>query len=214
MKEDSNFAYQNRDDKSGFDHLNDSQLWQIFRSGSRGALAYLYQNYFFKLYNYGINICQDENLVKDTIQELFIYLWKNKENLSDTNSIKHYLYKSLRRKIYAQLKKKQHSLLRKDIPENYHFEFVLSPEHTLVNEQISAKQTEQLLKALNQLPQRQKEILFLRYFEKLSPAEISSVMSLTLNSTYVIISRAISFLRKHVDKVYWLFLTSSLFKVY
>lgn len=208
MKQDYSLAYP-QDDSTGFDHLSDGQLWQIFKSGNKAALAYLYQHYFFKLYNYGINLGADEDVVKDTIQELFVYLWKRKGHLSETNSIKHYLYKCLRRKIYAQLKKKQQSLFRQSIPDNYHFEFVLSAEHACIHEQMSAQQTAQLYKALNLLPERQKEILFLRYFEQLSPAEVASVMSLTVNSTYVILSRAISFLRKHVEKIYWFFLISS-----
>lgn len=209
----SDFDRNEEYDERGFNCLNDEQLWQVFKNGSRAALAYLYQLYFFKLYNYGIKICQDEDLVKDSIQELFVYLWKKKENLSENNAIKLYLYKSLRRSIYTQLRKNQRSLFKKEITEQYRFEFILSSEQALIAQEISAQQKEELLQALNQLPQRQKEVVFLRYFENLSPQEVSIAMSLTLNSTYVLLSRAISFLKKHVDKIYWLCLTSTLIEI-
>lgn len=210
MESSSNFSYHRKDVKKGFNELDDQRLWQVFKRGNKGALAYIYQTYFFKLYNYGINICGEEELVKDSIQELFIYIWKKRESLGETNSIKNYLFKSLRRKLFAQLKKDQNSLFGREIPENYHFEFVFSREHTMINHQITVEQKEELVKALNQLPQRLKEVLFLRYYEQLSPTEIASVMDITTNSTYVFLSRAIDFLKKHVHKVYSLILASSL----
>jgi len=185
-----------------YELLTDEQLWALFKTGDKAVLAYLYEQHFYKLYDYGYKISPDEALVKDCIQELFVTIWKNKSNLSSTNNIRHYLYKSLRRKIYAQLKKQQHPLFRKDIPSNYHFTFTLSYENELVHEQMKVEQKEAVLKALNQLPPRQKEVLYLRYYQNLSIQEVSTVMGLTVDSTYVFISRAISHIKKHIDRVF------------
>ncbi|WPP51909.1 RNA polymerase sigma factor [Catalinimonas niigatensis] len=210
MESDSDFPCYGKKMNNGFHELDDQNIWKIFKRGNKGALAYIYQTYFFKLYNYGFNICGEEELVKDSIQELFIYIWEKRNSLGETNSIKNYLFKSLRRKLFAEFKKDQNAMLKRGIPENYYFEFVFSKEHTMIDRQITIEQKEELVKALNQLPQRLKEVLFLRYYEQLSPTEIASVMDITTNSTYVFLSRAIDFLKKHVHKVYTLMLASSL----
>lgn len=141
--------------------LNDQQLWEMLRSGSKDALTHIYQAYFFALYNYGINICGEDDLVKDSIQELFIYVWKKKENLGNTDSIKNYLFKSLRRSIIAQRKQKRHTLFNNSIPENYHFEFVLSHEHQMIDSEVSVAREKELLKSINHInPFAMKKIKF------------------------------------------------------
>jgi len=81
---------------------NDSRIWDEFRSGNESSFIYIYQNYFDKLYNYGLRITKDEDLVKDAIQDLFIELRKKRSHLGKTDSIKFYLFKCLKRKIIKE----------------------------------------------------------------------------------------------------------------
>ena len=73
--------------------------------GSQEAYAGIYQRYFFFLLDYGKKICNDRELVCDTIQDLFIELWNNRARLSDTSSIRFYLSKALKYKLYRALAK-------------------------------------------------------------------------------------------------------------
>src|ERR1044072_6476462 len=80
-------------------HMEDHLLWNSFRGGDEQALATIFDRYIKRLHNYGLKILNDRDLVKAAVQDLFIELWKNHSNLGETNSIKFYLYKSLRRKL-------------------------------------------------------------------------------------------------------------------
>ncbi len=51
------------------------------------------------LLNYGRKVTHDVALIEDSIHDLFIELWQSRANLTDTNSIKLYLVRSLRNKI-------------------------------------------------------------------------------------------------------------------
>ncbi len=177
---------------------NDQQLWEAFRLGNQRALAIMYQHHFFKLYNYGLKITPDAGLVKDCIQDLFIHIWKSRKNLTVATSIKYYLFKALRRKIITELKKNK--VLRTD-NEFQNFVFELPYEEKLIQSQIAVEQKEKLLECLNKLPKRQKEALFLRYYENMTSEEVSAIMSLSIDSTYVLFSKALHYLRKNTRRI-------------
>ena len=100
---------------------NDELIWSNFKNGDRNALAFIYNKYVGLLYTYGRNVACDEHLVEDVIQELFIGLWKSRKNLCDVNSIKSYLFKSLRRALIKKLKtiRKTRIGLFQEAYENY-----------------------------------------------------------------------------------------------
>lgn len=185
---------------------SDTEIWRDFREGDKQAYAYIYQSYYNQLYNYGSKISKDSDLVKDAIHDLFVELWKNKQRLGETDSIKYYLYKSIRRKIVNELIQNNKYENNEEYLAEYNFEIILSPESDLICHQITKEQQDKLLKAVNSLTKRQKEAIFLRYFEDLSYQEVASIMSLNINSTYVLISKAIDVLKHNVDKVCMLLL--------
>src|SRR5690606_40649004 len=79
------------------------ELWRQFKAGDESAYIIIYQKYFRILYRFGVKISNNPEMVKDCIQDLFIDLWNNKKQLSDTDSITFYLWASLKRKIYKVL---------------------------------------------------------------------------------------------------------------
>lgn len=187
---------------------SDQQLWYEFRAGNREALAAIYQQHFFKLYNYGMKISRDEDLVKDCIQDLFIYIWKHRAKLSDTDSIKYYLFRALRRKITDSLTQKSKG---QPLEEQHNFVFELPYEHILIETQISQEQKQKVIQCLNNLPKRQKEALFLRYYENMKPQEVASIMSLTVESAYALLSKALHHLRQLLQKAVIYMLLLSMF---
>jgi RNA polymerase sigma factor (sigma-70 family) len=190
-------------------NLKDEELWQSFKLGNEIAFGKIYDKYFNSLYNYGIKISRDKQLVKDCIQELFIELWRYKANLAHVNSIKYYLFKSLRRKLVREIQNK--GIFSDISAEEYHFEMVLPYESLIVQKQISEEQSKELLKALNSLSKRQKEAIFLKFYENLSYQEVASIMSITVKSVYKVILSGIDSLRKNLKRIYVIAFMASLF---
>ncbi|MEN7548062.1 sigma-70 family RNA polymerase sigma factor [Rapidithrix thailandica] len=157
----------------------DAVIWKEFRAGSEMAFNYIYKHYFTILYQYGHQFTKDSELVKDAIQELFIELRRNRQNLGPTSSIKFYLYRSLRRKIVRALSKKNRFIFSGHLESTYDFEIALSPEVMMINRQSTAENKKQLEAAFNKLTKRQKEALLYYYYEGLSYEEIASVMNLS-----------------------------------
>ncbi len=157
----------------------DTDLWAAFRDGREWALEYLYVAHYKYLVNYGLRFCQDRNQVEDYIQDLFIELWKSRANLSPTDSIRFYLLKALRNKIYRHSLQHRSRFLQLTEEENYPFFVEYSFEDSLIEQTVSQEQKQRLLQVLNTLPARQKEILYLRFYSELSYEEICSVMGIS-----------------------------------
>jgi RNA polymerase sigma-70 factor (ECF subfamily) len=189
---------------------DESQVWKDFKNGSKQAYFCIYTNYVNVLYNYGRKIINDKDLVEDCIQDLFLELWESKEKLSDTNSIKYYLMKALRIKLFKELNKQSKLFDKNAISNNYDFNIVFSFEVELINEQLSVEQKKKLLNVLEKLSQRQKEAIFLRYFDDLEYEEIASIMSINYQSVHNLIYKAIKILRENlVVEISYLLLATS-----
>jgi RNA polymerase sigma factor (sigma-70 family) len=194
------------EDTIAYRSLTDAQLWNRFKAGDRLAFSAMYQLHFSGLYNYGLKMTRNKESVKDHIQDLFIELWNRRLHLGSTDHIKLYLFTALRRKITDELNSKRSLTNAEELPDEYSFEFTFSPESQLILEQTLHYQREDLLKSLNQLPKRQKEALFLRYYEGMSCSEVASLMGVQLNYTYVLLSQALDSLRQLVNKpLLWVF---------
>ncbi len=177
------------------DHSDDTMLWNSFRAGDEQALVAIFDRSIRPLHNYGVKIINDSDLVKDSVQELFIELWKNRKNLGDTNSIKAYLYKSLRRKLF-RLKADRTNKLMVGLPAEYVNQTSPSAEFNLVAEQSSVEQRQHVMHLLNALTKRQREAIFLRYFVEMEYDKIASVMDLSKQVLYNLVHKAIGSLRE------------------
>lgn len=182
----------------GFQDSSDACIWLAFKRGSESAYTQIYQSLANSLFNYGCKLTKDRDLVKDCIQEVFINLWRSKEKVADPTSIKAYLFKALRYEIARKLHPR---LSLSDLPPDYHLEMELSPELYLIRDQSLAEQQEKLLQEIEKLPARQKEAIFLRYFDNLSFDEIALIMGVEQRSVYKLVYKAIDALQLGMVKV-------------
>jgi RNA polymerase sigma factor (sigma-70 family) len=178
-----------------YTYTSDTALWDDFLAGDRAAYACMYERYAKTLYNYGYKIAQNRQLIEDCLQDLFLSILETRDRLGRTDSIKFYLMRSLRREIVRRLQAEQRFDPESDALD-FHVEFHYEP--TWLDSQISAEQSAALLLELNALPSRQKEALFLKYFDNLSYEEIAGVMNIEQSSAYKVIYKGIAALQKRV----------------
>lgn len=152
----------------------------------------VYQVTFQSLYSYGMNICGNSELVKDSIQELFSELWKNQKTLIKVKSVKPYLFTSLRRKIRREIGKRNKAVVEKSV------EFELSHDMILINDQQEARKQQLLQSALKTLTTRQREAIYLRFYGKLSYDEVAQILKINTKATYKLVARALSTLKKAI----------------
>jgi RNA polymerase sigma factor (sigma-70 family) len=185
---------------------NDFFLWKRFLNGDQKALEEIYKSNYQALYNYGLRIHSDPDLVKDTIQELFFDLINSLQNLGETDNIRFYLIVSFRRKMMLALKKKGNVVLP-GITQFFDFDFDVSVEDAIINNEEKSSTRLKLRKIINNLSSRQKEAVFLKFFYGLTYEQITKVMGINYQSARSIIYKAIRIMRevfeekKYAEKV-------------
>ncbi|NWJ52503.1 MAG: RNA polymerase sigma factor [Bacteroidetes bacterium] len=172
----------------------------------------VFRFHFDTLYNYGKKITNDNELVKDCIQELFFRIWKNKVDLTSISYIKSYLLKGLRRQILNVLELKYNHVDKIELEDNFLIEF--SHEDYLIQMQNEDGLRTQIISALNQLSKKQREAIYLRYFEELEYSEIAEVMNINLQSVKNNVHRGLNALRDiiSVSLLFWIIEKSTLLK--
>ena len=174
---------------------NDPFLWQAFQQGDRESFAKIYHRYFNNLFEYGARIIEDRELVKDCIHDLFIKLWSNKLNLGNVANVRSYLLVSLRGTIYNRIQRNSKHRTQ-EIQEDQNFELAFSVENELIRREELNANAKELLKTINQLTSRQKEFIYLRYFEDLNYDEIATMLNISTKATYKLSARALESLRQ------------------
>jgi len=154
------------------------------------------QAHYPHLYAYGTKFRKDREFVKDCLQDLFLELWKNRGTLGNTSHVKSYLFKCVRNKIFRAVQKNKWHSQATQLDNNYVFDVEFSIEHHLIREQTLRDTASIFSKVLNTLPKRQKEIIYLRFYQDLEIAEIVKVMDINAQSVYNLINKALSTLHE------------------
>jgi len=178
--------------------IPDKDLWQMFKKGNESAFISLYQTYFESLFSYGKKLTKNEALLKDAIQDLFIYLRANRATVGDVENIKFYLFKSLKNRILKE-EKKWYKCIH-PIEADFDLEFHPSPEQVLISRQIDENQVLKINQALGQLSARKKEAIYYLYFEGMDYTQVQHLMNMSnVKSARNLIYKALKQLRAALE---------------
>lgn len=155
--------------------LSDQLIWDAFKGGDEPAFIWIYKHYSKALYDHGCKYTPDKELVRDCLQDFFIYLRKNRIGFGDTTSIKLYLFKAFKRRIIEYLKKNSCRFSLKDLSESSQCQVEASIEAIYINNQIKAEQLYKLNKALRTLDRKEQEAIYYFYFKGLSYKKIAEL---------------------------------------
>ncbi|HEU4608352.1 MAG TPA: sigma-70 family RNA polymerase sigma factor [Chitinophagaceae bacterium] len=179
----------------------DIELWEAFRLKDRQAFAALFKRYYEPLFQFGLKFTQDTQILEDCIQELFLELWTSNSR-TEVRSVKAYLCKSLRYKLFRALSRQSRLDGHADA-EN--LQFTMSQESQLIIAEEDKENRDRILKAYSRLTDRQREIIYLKYFQEMSYEEVSEVMSINYQASRNLLSMAIKSLRKLLGSILLLF---------
>lgn len=174
--------------------MGDQQLWASFLQGDQQAYQNIYALYYQNLYSYGLRKTNEPELVRDCIQDLFVNLWTSRNKLNATNNIKFYLLASLKNLL---VRANTYNTRWQDISANSlnQFQLEFNLESDYIHKENMSLQAKMLMDALDQLTPRQKEVLYLRYFEELSFEEIADLLDISVRAVYKLGYRAIDALK-------------------
>lgn len=176
----------------------DLDLWDDLRAGQKEALQQLFLRYHDDLYRYGQAFCSHKASVKDSIQDLFYELWEKHARLSRVDNVKAYLWISFRRTLIKKLKKLKKSV-RLFETEVKHVGVAASTETVMIEKERICINKQLLKKALTTLSEKEREALYLKYYEGMSYREIQMIMDISYQTARNYVYRAIGNLRETIE---------------
>ncbi len=178
-------------------NLSDQVLWNALKKGDLDAFSFLFKTFYPGLHNYGLKISNNNvSLTEDCLQDFFLYIYEHRENLADLNTVKPYLYTSFRRSLIHAIKKSNKLVTHEELK---HGKIIFSDEDLMISQEITFLKNERVFELLNDLPYRQKEVLYLRYYSDLKVGEISKVMGINYQSAVNLIHKSIKNIREHAS---------------
>lgn len=148
----------------------------------------LYNTYSEELYLLAYRWVKDSSLAKDMVHNLFVHLWEKGPQIIITGHIRHYLYRAITNQAINELKKR-----KRQVGEDV-LQFQADPSSFYETADYILLQQE-ILRHLDTLPPRCREIFILSRIQHLEPAEIANKLNITLNTVYYQLSTALKSLR-------------------
>lgn len=175
--------------------LEEVKYWQDFIDGDFDALSVLFSHYAKGLISYGMKIYQDEELVRDSIQEVFIQLIQKRHKLNRNEKIIGLVFRLLRNQMIDEIKLIKRSKKIDTLIFHSRNSFEMDAEHIHIGFEEDNKRNRMLNSALDQLSAHQKEAMFLKYSNGFGYEQISEVMGISINSTRTLIYRTLKQLK-------------------
>ena len=176
----------------------DLQIWLQLQGGSELALGQLLTRYFNLLQNYGYKFVRNEAFVKDCVQEVFIEIWNRRTRIATPVSVRAYLLSCVRKRVvreaYRQRIPNDDEVAE---PEDEAAFVEFSPEWTLIEQESLQETTHRVAEALNQLPRRQREVIYMRYYQNLDRDEIAAIMDVNPQSVSNLLQAAFKTFREN-----------------
>lgn len=173
--------------------------WNQFISGNKEAYSWIYKTYIQELYRYGLRFTPDSELIKDSIQEVFTYIYKNRKQLTTPDNVKVYLFVALKNNLLRALSKE--SIYDISDPESSPFSLEPTVEDMFIEREEYKEQQDKIEAVFKVLTPRQQEIIYYRYVKELSFEEICLLMDLNYQSAQNLIQRSLKKVRDNYGYV-------------
>ena len=171
----------------------DSQFWVAVQENDPFAFERIFRKYYKALCGYVLGILGDEGQAEDVVQEVFIYFWEHREELKVENSLRAYLYTSVRHRALKLLQKQ--ALIQKHSSKLTEFvEYMLSTEYTFEEEQAISKMKE----VLQELPQQCLKVFLMSNLEEKKYSEIADELGISINTVKSHITKAYRVIRQQI----------------
>jgi len=170
-------------------------LVKRIKEGDIAAFEQLFKSSYMSLLYYSISITGSKEISEEIIQELFYYIWKERDKLQIMSSLKGYLYKSVKNRSIQYLHSKCFNMQFKSSSEVE----MNTGEDGESNMELKDLENV-ILKSMEMMPIRRAQIFRMHRFDKMSYSEIAEKLSLSIKTIEAEIGKALKTLRREVKK--------------
>ena len=168
-------------------------LLASFQAGNMAAFSELYDLHINILFNYGLKLTIDKELLKDCIHDIFVKLYVKKDELGVIDNLKSYLFISLKNKLCDELRKRMY--MSDTAVEEINVVSSTDVEDDYMQEEKTRNNLLLVNNLMDQLSPRQREALTLYYIEEKKYEDICEIMDMNYQSVRNLMHRGLTKLR-------------------
>jgi RNA polymerase sigma-70 factor (ECF subfamily) len=179
--------------------LHEKLLIRELQRGNAKAFELLYEQYHARLYNFCMSIIRNKQDAEGMVQEVFIAVWENRENLDENKSFSGF--------VFSIAKNKTLNRIKQNLTRKVHLEYMQMEnqvQNDIVGDIESRELMDYLLKTIQELPDKTKEIFLLSRNEGLTYKQIASRLDLTENVVDHEIRKSIEYIRDKLSNFHFI----------
>lgn len=186
---------------NGANQMDDlQQCWESVLAGDTNALRIIHEHLYPSLHHYAKSMLKDEELADDAIQDIFIKAWTQRQKIGKLQHVKAFFFTMLRRHNLNQLRSLKTRLVHLGLFTAAQNDIEFSPEEIVVRSEAAFENKSRIGQLLNELPKRQKEVIYLKYFEELDYKDIAMIMKINYQSVVNLAFKALQYLKSAIQK--------------
>ncbi len=182
------------DFKSNQNNYEESRLISLLKEDSEYAFQLIYDKHRNRIYNTAIRFLKSPIIAQDVVQEVFLKLWFERNNINESKPLEAWLYTVAKNNILNKLRKIASDWKAIDNLSNSQLQTINNTDFKLIDKDYKRY----LDLALSQLSDQQKMVFTLSREEKLTYIQIGQKMGISPLTVKTHLSRALYTIRKQL----------------
>lgn len=172
--------------------INSPTLLEDLREGQEQGLKAVFDQYNQPLFFFALQFVHNRAIAEEIVADAFIKVWERKDRFESENKLKAFLYIAVKNACLNHLRKPA-----VEINTDFDNEFtqLIDEDTNVLYKIIKAELIKTISDELNNLPEKQRIVFKLSYFDDLDATEISQKLGMSLSAVYTNKSRALAALR-------------------
>lgn len=183
-----------RNETSGFISRARGETHELFLT--------LYAEYADDLLAFGTALGFGREDIQDTLQDVFFNLYQRDPKLQRVRNIKVYLFTALKNRLLNTTRRQRMDSLDAN-PAEGRFDVSVSVSDLIEDQEERRLLKQKVEQAMSSLTPRQREAVYLRYFQEMDYDDIARLLDMTKPSVRNLVSKGLMMLRKNIIMVFF-----------
>ncbi len=179
-------------------HPEDSELLRLFRQPENRSVAFhqLVLKYQKRVYWHARKMVIDHDDADDLTQEIFLKIWHHLEDFREDSRLFTWIYRIATNECLTFLKKKRTRFFLPIHNVEQELEHKLESGHFISGDEIQLK----LQKAILKLPEKQRLVFHMKYFDDMKYEEISEILGTSVGALKATYHLAVKKIEDYMEK--------------
>lgn len=179
-------------------------LWHKAQAGDKAAFCRLAEAQYRALFAYATQFTDDREFIKDAIQDVFVRIWEKRTTIS-MQFVAVYLFRALRNELLQSFRRNKQPFASLHHQEAGQWSDGQTIETEMEQHEAVSETNSRIRRAIDGLPKRQQEVVFLKFYEGLENDQIALLMDINRQSVANLLCRALGVLKSQMTVfTYWL----------